>query len=500
MSARILLVDDEPEMLQQLEKLISEKTPYEVFTCHDPLEAPGLVSTTPCDLVIADLEMPGMNGVDLLKKIKQLDENAAVIIMAEEEIMERAIEAMHMGVWAIDAMRMGIHSNHLLSMTTAWMVEAMRTGVFDYITKPFQWGRIVVTIEQVLEWRHLKLEIQRLQHQLEDGMKFGELVGTSRAMKQVYEQIKQVAKTSATVLITCESGCGKELVDRTIHALSPRKDHKFVPVNCSALPESLIESELFGHLKGSFTGATRDRKGLVDEADQGTLFIDEVGDLSLTVEIKLLRLMQAGEYKIIGDTRTRNADVRFISATHQDLWKKVQNKTFRKDFYYRLNVYHIRIPALRDRKEDIPLLANQFLREYVPRHGKSVSAFTPEAVMALESYDWPGNVRELENVIERAVIVCSEERISGEDLSTCLASTEAAPKDDLRMAFMKPYKDAKDEVLADFNQRYISYALAKSGGNVSEAAKKIGLQRQQLHRLIKDYDIQAGRFRDKPGG
>jgi DNA-binding NtrC family response regulator len=462
MSERILIVDDESDMLELLRRIVEKNTAYEVLTCSNPLAVMDLLKETPCELVISDLKMPGMDGISTLEKVKQLDESTAVIIMTAFGTIETAI-------------------------------DAMRKGAFDYITKPFRKEKILVTIDKALEWHRLRTENERLKQKLEETMQYGTIIGSSPIMKQIYEKINQVAKTSATVLITGESGCGKELVARAIHAQSLRSNYKIVPVSCSALPESLIESELFGHLKGSFTGAIREHKGLIEEAENGTLFLDEIGDLSLLIQVKLLRVIQEGEFKKVGDSKITKANVRIISATHRNLLKMIKERTFREDLYYRLNVIHIHLPALRDRKEDIPILAHYFLAKYSNLNNKDIKGFSPGALAALKSDDWPGNIRQLENVIERAVILCSGNRLDTENLFS--ADSVSGPQETTDAVLTLPYKDARERSIEEFNRRYISYVLARHSGNVSRAAMESGLKRQYLHRLMRDYGIHSAGFK-----
>lgn len=462
MSERILIVDDESDMLELLRRIVEKNTAYEVLTCSNPLAVMDLLKENPCELVISDLKMPGMDGISTLEKVKQLDESTAVIIMTAFGTIETAI-------------------------------DAMRKGAFDYITKPFRKEKILVTIDKALEWHRLRTENERLKQKLEQTMQYGTIIGSSPIMKQIYEKINQVAKTSATVLITGESGCGKELVARAIHAQSLRSNYKIVPVSCSALPESLIESELFGHLKGSFTGAIREHKGLIEEAENGTLFLDEIGDLSLLIQVKLLRVIQEGEFKKVGDSKITKANVRIISATHRNLLKMIKERTFREDLYYRLNVIHIHLPALRDRKEDIPILAHYFLAKYSSLNNKDIKGFSPGVLAALKSHDWPGNIRQLENVIERAVILCSGNRLDTENLFS--ADSVSEPQETTDAVLTLPYKDARERSIEEFNRRYISHVLARHSGNVSRAAMESGLKRQYLHRLMRDYGIHSAGFK-----
>jgi DNA-binding NtrC family response regulator len=325
-------------------------------------------------------------------------------------------------------------------------------------------------------------------------MKSPFLVGASPVMERVFQRIMQVARTAATILITGESGTGKELAAKTLHYHSQRKDKGFVAVNCSAIPETLIESELFGHLKGSFTGAIRDKKGLVEEADQGTLFLDEIGDLNLVMQTKLLRLLQEGEYKPVGSSKTYNADIRFIAATNQDILEKVRIKEFREDLYYRLNVIQVVMPPLRDRKEDIPLLVQHFLKKFNRVNQTDIKGVTREAMEALLGRSWPGNIRELENVIERGVILCAKDMLEVLELFP----SDQPPSSPFRIEediFSQAFKEAKDRIIANFHSEYIRRLLAKYSGNVSLAAKECGLKRPYLHRLMRENDIKSKNFR-----
>jgi DNA-binding NtrC family response regulator len=370
----------------------------------------------------------------------------------------------------------------------------MQKGAFSFITKPFKKEEILIQIEKALEFQRLKNENLSLKQALDDQVKYPFLIGSSPVMEKVYQRILQVAKTAATILITGETGTGKELAAKTVHFHSQRKEKDFVAVNCAALPETLIESELFGHLRGAFTGAIRDKKGLVEEADGGTLFLDEIGDLNLIMQTKLLRLLQEGEYKPVGSSKTLTADVRFITATNQDLAEKVRKKEFREDLYYRLNVIQIVMPPLRERKEDIPLLVRHFIDKFNRTNQKAVQGIAPEALEVLLAREWPGNIRELENVIERGVILSTADQLQLADL---FPADQPVPfifdiQEDI---FQAPFKDAKERLIADFHAEYIRRVLSRVGGNVSLAAKECGLKRPYLHRLMKESDIKAKAYR-----
>jgi two-component system response regulator AtoC len=318
-------------------------------------------------------------------------------------------------------------------------------------------------------------------------------------MKGLHLQIDRVAKTSATVLITGESGTGKELVARAIHTHSPRRDKPFIPINCSTIPEPMIESELFGHLRGSFTGALRDKKGLVEEANHGTLFLDETGDLSLPMQVKLLRLLQEGEYKAVGANVIRKVDIRFIGATNQNLQEKIRNGEFREDLFYRLNVFNIHLTPLRERTEDIPLLCQHFLQKYCLLHGKRVSGFSGRVMAHLVSQEWPGNVRQLENTIERGVIMAAGEELRLSDILTMAPEAQGpcgtSPFETGEAIFKLPFKEAKDRLIEEFETQYLTKVLARHSGNVSQAARESGVKRQYLHRLIRDNKLDSRSFK-----
>jgi DNA-binding NtrC family response regulator len=314
-------------------------------------------------------------------------------------------------------------------------------------------------------------------------------------MTSTLNMIKQVAKSMATVLIQGESGTGKELAARALHAYSDRRNEPFVVVNCAAIPEQIIESELFGHEKGAFTGAWKDKKGLVDEARNGTLFLDEIGELNTAMQAKLLRLLQEGEYKPVGSVNTKHADVRFVAATNHDLRGLIQEKRFREDLFYRLNVISLRLPPLRERRDDIPLLVHHFLKKYGAQNHRETIGVSPEAMSMLMGADWPGNVRELENVIERGVVLCRSDQIHAEDLKA--DPPPGTPLHRFEQAIYElPFKDAKQAVIKAFHQQYIQALLQQNNGNISRAAEQAGVQRQYFHRIMRDENIEAGLFKE----
>ncbi len=467
MACKILIVDDEKDMLVLLRRIISEKTSHEVTVTDDPLCVTNLLRSNHYDVVVTDLKMPHKDGIHVLETVKERDPTTAVIVMTAFGSIESAI-------------------------------EATRKGAFDYITKPFRKERILHLLDQAIKWRQLQRENTYLREKLSGESFFSSFIGNSPAIQRLHGQIDRVAKTSATVLLTGESGTGKELVARLIHLHSLRKDREFVPVDCSTLPESIIESELFGHVRGAFTGAIRDKKGLVEEAGGGTLFLDEIGDLSTPMQVKLLRLLQEGEYKAVGSTAIRKVDIRFVAATNRNLQEKIAKGEFREDLYYRLNVIHLRLPPLRERKEDIPLLAHYFLEKYGTLHGKAVR-FAEGTLDYLTERAWPGNVRELENTMERGVIMAQDGVVSPADLFLHETPSPARPSKidgaNHEELFSLPLKEAKDRLIEDFQSRYIHKVLTRHGGNVSHAARELGVKRQYLHRLMKETNIQSRAFR-----
>jgi DNA-binding NtrC family response regulator len=466
MSEKILIVDDEQDMLALLKRILSGKLPHEITVTDDPLKVPALLTRNNYEVVITDLRMPQRDGIQILEMVKQKDQTTAVIIMTAYGSIESAI-------------------------------EATRKGAYDYITKPFRKELILHIVQKAVKWRRLQKENVYLREKLEGKPHSPALLGSSAAMEKLHGNIDRVAKTSATVLITGESGTGKELVARAVHAHSLRRTNPFVPIDCSTIPESIIESELFGHLKGSFTGAIRDKKGLVEEADCGTLFFDEIGDLSVAMQVKLLRLLQEGEYKPVGGNSIRKVDIRFIAATNRNLAEQIKKGEFREDLFYRLKVIDIHIPPLRERMEDIPILAGHFVDKYSVIHEKKVKGISQEALYHLMLRDWPGNIRELENVIERGVIMATGDILIEEDL---LNTESLSPRSDssdhpMEDIFTLPFKEAKDRLIEEFQVQYIARALARHGGNVSQAAKDSGVKRQYLHRLMRETNIDSRTFK-----
>ena len=463
MKSRILIVDDERDMLALLKRIITEKTEYEVTAEHDPVRAIEIIHTEPFDLVITDLKMPKMDGIALLEEIKRVQPSSDIIIMTAYATIETA-------------------------------VEATRKGAFDYIAKPFRKERILLTLRRALEWQAMARENVALRQSIEQQMALPSIIGSSPAMMSILNRIKQVAKSMATILIQGESGTGKELVAKAIHAYSDRREKPLMTIDCTAIPEQIIESELFGHKKGAFTSAWNDKKGLVDKANQGTLFLDEVGELNTVMQAKLLRLLQEGEYKPVGGLNTKHADIRFVAATNHDIKQRIAEKKFREDLFYRLNVICFRLPALRERREDIPLLVRHFLEKYSKLNNKEIRDIEPKAISMLMAREWPGNVRQLENVIERGVILCQSDRIRLEDLMP--ERTDSRPLPYFNEAVYRlPFREAKEAVIKAFHRQYIQAILQQNRGNISKAADQAGVQRQYLHRVMKHENIDAEEFK-----
>lgn len=393
----ILIVDDEKNYLLVLEALLVDAG-YEVITSGSASKALEITSSHDLDLVITDMRMPGVDGMEFLAQLGSRQPDLPVIMMTAYATVEKA-------------------------------VEAMKRGAFDYITKPFKNEELIMTIRKAIEMHRLKQENRLLSQELQERFKFGNIVGKSKAMRQVYEIVEKVAQTRASVLITGESGTGKELIARAIHFNSPRKDRRFVSVSCSALAESLLESELFGHERGAFTGAITQRKGRFELAHGGTLFLDEVGDMSPSLQVKLLRVLQEMKFERVGGSKTLEVDTRLVTASNRDILQEVEQGRFREDLYYRLKVVHIKIPPLRERRDDIPLLVHHFLEKAGKANATQVKGVSQEALKYLYHYEWIGNVRELENVIERAVIFCDEDEIQPQDLPEELLQRELSKTD-----------------------------------------------------------------------
>ncbi|MBW1712470.1 MAG: sigma-54-dependent Fis family transcriptional regulator [Deltaproteobacteria bacterium] len=450
----VLVVDDEKNYLLVMEALLS-KEGLHVLTAGSGHEALDILRDAEPDLVITDMKMPGLDGLELLSAIKDQEPELPVIVMTAFGTVDKA-------------------------------VEAMKKGAFDYLTKPFENKQMLLTVAKALELSRLVRQNRFLQSQVAQSYGFGNLIGQSKQMRQVYQLIEKVAPTKATVLITGESGTGKELIARAIHHRSPRAGKPFVSVNCSALTETLLESELFGHEKGAFTGATSAHKGRFELADQGSLFLDEIGHTSQALQVKLLRVIQERAFERVGGSRTLEVDVRLITASNKDLKAEADEGRFQEDLYYRLNVVHIELPPLREREDDIPLLAVHFLEKFSAKLGRKGLSFEPEILEALASYPWPGNVRELENVIERAVVLTSGPRIKATDLPPEVRGGGLGQVDiDRFVAAGTPLPEALEKI----EQYLIRQALAKADNVQARAAEILGIGKSLLQYKLKKYNL-----------
>ncbi len=461
---RILLVDDNQENLDFL-SLMMERNGCESDTADGGPSALAKLNSTHYDIVITDLMMPVMNGLELLDKIK---------------LEWPEIEVVFVTAYG--------------SIPTA--IEAIKRGAYTYLLRPFEPDEVAITVKKIFEILDIRSQNSLLREELDRALKYDRFIGGSQPIQKIYKMVENVAKTSSTALITGESGTGKELIARAIHSKSQRSKGPFIKVSCAALPETLLESELFGHEKGSFTGAIAQRKGRFELADKGTLFLDEIGEIPLSVQVKLLRVIQEREFERLGGTKTIKTDTRIISATNKDIKTEVERGAFREDLYYRLNVITIEAPPLRERKQDIPLLAYHFLERYALEMNKAMASFTDEAMACLTAYNWPGNVRELQNVIERAVALAQgsvaglsdfPENIRGAARGVFRLEVEAGPDGVL------PLRAAKSA----WEKSYIERALTRFNGNISRTAEAIDLARKNLQEKIRFYGIDVQRLTGK---
>jgi two-component system, NtrC family, response regulator HydG len=444
----VLVVDDEASHRMMLKAHLNEEG-FEVVEASDGREAIDLANRNSYDLILMDMRMPILDGREALIGIKKINPSIPVIMMTAYGSIESA-------------------------------VEALKSGADDYLTKPLDMEELLLKVKKVLHYRQLEEENLLNKERLGERFDFSKIIGKSQPMKELFETLILVAPTDATVLLLGESGTGKEIVANAIHQNSPRKDKAYIKVNCAALPETLLESELFGHEKGAFTGAQFKKKGRFELADGGTLFLDEIGEMSPATQAKILRVLQEKEFETVGGTRTMTVDVRIIAATHKNLESEVQAGRFREDLFYRLNVVPVTIPPLRDREEDIPLLAEHFLQRYSRKNNRGLKNFEPLVLDALVRYPWPGNVRELENIVERMVIMSRGELILFQDLPPHLKSKEE--REEAPIA-------AVDPSLKDMEKELILKTLGKTGGNRTRAAHILGVTRKTLLNKIKEYGI-----------
>jgi len=449
--SRILVVDDDPDMGRELERVLRRHA-YEVSVCRSADEAFDLVMAEDFDAVVTDLNMRGMNGVELCERVVQNRRGVPVIVVTGFGSMETAI-------------------------------ATLRAGAFDFLTKPFNAEQLGLSLERALRHRALEDEVKRLRLEVA-AYQPRDMVGESAPMRDVFELLDRIAPTDATVLVTGESGSGKELVARAIHQRSARRDGPLVAINCAAMPETLLESELFGHVKGAFTDAKAARRGLFVEASQGTLFLDEIGEMPLGMQAKLLRALEDRRVRPVGASAEVAFDARIVAATNRDLEAMIAAKTFRDDLYYRINVVHVEVPPLRSRGNDVLLLAQLFVARFAERHKKQVSGFTPEVAQKLSAYSWPGNVRELQNSLERAVALTRFEQLAVEDLPPKIR--------DYRPSYLViGSADSQDDLvpLEEVERRYIARVMEIVGGNKVQATKVLGIDRSTLYRKLERYGI-----------
>lgn len=442
-SARILVVDDEPMVCLSLVNWLKEEN-YFAHAVHDGPSAIQCVREENWDIILLDLKMPGMDGLQVLQQVKEIAPQTVVIMMTAYASISSS-------------------------------VQAMKEGAYDYIIKPLDVHELTLILKKIVERQELITENILLRKHLTERYKYENIIGKSNAIQAVFEMIRTVADTTATVLITGETGTGKELVARAIHANSPRRYSPFIAVSCAALPETLLESELFGYEKGAFTGAERTKKGRFELAHGGTLFLDEIGDISMKTQVKLLRVLQERCFRRLGGTESIDVDFRLISATNRDLSQAVKEGVFRSDLYYRLNVVNIHLPPLRERKEDIPLLAAHFLEKFNVEFNKKITRFEKRALDLMLEYYWPGNVRELENVVERAVVIGQGPELKAKDLPFCSADLPV---------------ESEPQTLEEVERMHILKTLGRHQWNISRAARALDIDRTTLHKKIAKFGLE----------
>jgi two-component system response regulator AtoC len=453
----ILVIDDDPGLRKSLSAFL-KKNGYEIISGENGEQGLQLLKNNEVDLVLLDIRMPGMDGITVLKEIKKLSPYLNVIIITGFATVETA-------------------------------VEAMKEGAVDYITKPFDLYELKDKIEKYIgqEYLVIKNRVEKEKDE-QNRSRFNDTIGKSKEMQEIYQLIDKISSSDVTVLILGESGVGKEMVARSIYENSLRSKAPFVKLNCAAIPEHLLESELFGYEKGAFTGASQQKKGLFELANEGTIFLDEIGDMSLTTQSKILRILQEGEFQRVGGVKTLKANVRIIAATNIDIQEAINQGKFREDLYYRLNVVRITIPPLRKRIEDIPLLTQEFINSYNQKYGKQISRVTPEAMHLLMTYNWPGNVRELKNVCEQVVVLNETDVITADDL----------PEEIKRINLDTSYGDSSNQTLKDITRnltieiekKIILDTLEETGWNRNETAEKLGITTRTLYNKIKEYELE----------
>ena len=470
MKKRILIADDEEIVIRSCQRILSEDE-YDIDTAENGLEAIEKVAANDYDMLILDIMMPKLTGMEVLQRVKETHPDIDVIMIT--------------GLNEIDT-----------------AVKAMKLGAFDYLPKPFDPDELEMVVTRAFERRQLLQENVNLKKEVSARYSFENIIGSSPPMQNVFRLVARCAPTNSTIMVRGESGTGKELIARAIHFNSLRKEHPFVTVDCASLSENLLESELFGHVKGSFTGAVSNKKGLLEAADGGTLFLDEIGNISMSTQAKLLRFIEEREFKAVGDTHTRSVNIRLITATNKDLEAMVGEGTFRDDLYYRINIFPIEIPPLRERRDDIPALAFHFLNQFSKEMDRTVKEFSAGAMNLLMNHDWPGNVRELENVVHRAVILASDEVIRQAHLVNILDMQPLADMDVPRTSeeLKNIKKIARQKSVENVEKLFILGALKRNSWSVTAAAEETGMQRTNFQALMKKYDIRirGGSVTDDP--
>ena len=457
----VLIVDDEDGMCKLLKAIVNDMG-YSAKSMTSPKKALQLLAKENFDIAIIDVKMPEMEGTELLVEALKLNSSMDVIMITAYGSIENAVEAIKM-------------------------------GAFDYISKPFQSDEIKLTLSKIIERKNLIDENQRLKNELNDIIKGGSVIGKSKSMLDIIKFAKKISRSKFTVLITGESGTGKEVIAKFIHNQSDRKSMPFVPVQCSLIPEDLLESELFGYKKGAFTGAGADKPGLFEEANMGTVFLDEIGDIEIDIQGKLLRFLQDHEIRRVGDTKSRLLDVRLISATNKNLEAMIKDDKFREDLFYRLKVIAIHMPPLRERKDDIPLLVQNFMNE-INTDSEIKIEMDRECFSHLLGYDWPGNVRELKNCIESAATICDNGIIRKDDISNILNYKQPVQSVKYENA---SFKELKDKIISDFEKQYIMNMLIKHNGNITLSAKESGMDKKNFSDILKKYKISRADFKQE---
>lgn len=462
MKSTLLIVENEIDLLRGLKRSIASETEYEILTAENGVQAFDIISKTPIDLVLTDINMPEMDGMTLLKKIVQFDPSITVLMMTAFGTIDIAI-------------------------------EALKEGAYDFVQKPFEMDTLLRLINKGIERNHLVRENKLLMSQVCKSLPFENMMGKSAPIQKIFETIQMLGKSDVTVLVTGETGTGKDLTAQAIHDCSARRNKDLITVNCPALPEGLLESELFGHKKGSFTSAHENKTGLFDQAEGSTIFLDEIGDLPLSLQTKLLRVLQNRELKPVGSDKSHKINVRVVAATNQNLNQKIENGQFRADLYYRLNVASIKMPSLKQIKADIPIFIDHFLRKSACELSIEPKQVTPEVVEYFSSQNWPGNIRELENSIQGICAMTEGHMITLDHILGVSHEDSITRAED---EFSIPYKALKEKMIEKFTKSYISRLLKQTGGNMTTSAEISGIKRQSLQKIVNRYNIDVSLFRE----